>query len=170
MAHGGAVQAGGSVRERTTAERRAGGLSRRALLAAGGAVAAAAATTGVVLWRGATDQSNTPVGTTTSTPTPTTQITAPPPTPGDLPLALESAVGAKPMADFSFEGHLPQGSWATKAKGQLSYDHDAVSSLDTRMDMTVTAEHIELTKRVILADAEYVDGKEVTDPAKGRIM
>lgn len=65
---------------------------------------------------------------------------------------------------------MPQGTWATKAKGQLSYDHDAVSSLDTRMDMTVTAEHIELTKRVVLADAEYVDGKEVTEPSKEPIM
>ncbi|GAA3469041.1 serine/threonine-protein kinase [Nonomuraea roseola] len=169
-AHGGAVR-GGSVHEHPTEERGSGGLSRRALLAAGGAVAAAAAVTaGVVLWRGG-DRSGTPVGGSTGTPTPTVTEVAGPPTPAQLPAALEAAVGAKPMADFTFEGRISQGTWSTKAKGTLSYDHGAGSSpFDTRMDMKVTAEHLELTKHVVLAGSDYVEGKAVDNPAEEPIM
>ncbi|GAA2784297.1 serine/threonine-protein kinase [Nonomuraea dietziae] len=179
-AHGGAVR-GGSVHERPTAERSSSVLSRRALLAAGGAVCAAAVVTaGVVLWRGG-DRSGTPVGTGTPTPTATPTATgttadtvtamAGAPTPAQLPAALEAAVGAKPMADFTFEGRISQGTWSTKATGRLSYDHGAGSSpFDTRMDMKVTAEHLELTKHVVLADSDHVEGKAVDNPAEEPIM
>ncbi|MET9343293.1 serine/threonine-protein kinase [Nonomuraea sp. NPDC003804] len=162
---GGAVPTDGVGRERPTAERGSGVASRRALLAGGVAAVVAAATTGVVLWRGF----GTPGDDMADQPTPTGSSTAPP-TSRDLPLALESAVNVTPMADFTFEGFLPQGTWATKVQGKLSYDHDAVSSVDTRMDMTVTAENLELTQRVVLTETEYIDGKEVPDPSRAPIL
>ncbi|MEU7894275.1 serine/threonine-protein kinase [Nonomuraea sp. NPDC049152] len=168
-----AVHHDGVNRDHQMPGRRPGGVSRRALLAAGGAVAATAATAGVVLWRrgqGSASPSSSPAPTTESSPTPvasgpTASPEASPPAPGDLATAVESAVGATPMADFSYEGGLSQGDWTFSAKGMLSYHHSAGSSpLDTRMDMTVTTDQGRVRQRVLLSGIDhFVDGKRVDD-------
>lgn len=156
-------QGGGAVQGQPAAGRTTGGLSRRALLAGGGAVAAAVATTGMLLWR------SMPGTGTPSTGTPSTgaavKTTSPsPPTVGELATAIESAVGATPMADFSYKGGLSQGDWTFSAKGRLVYAHGAGSSpFDTRMDMTVESNDIR-PQKVLLGLRDHVNGKLVEDP------
>ncbi|WP_157253092.1 serine/threonine-protein kinase [Nonomuraea typhae] len=158
------------------------GVSRRALLAAGGAVAAAAVTAGVVLWRGGQGTGEKPVG---DGPTPGTQGTTPqgttpqagtgtplsgPPAPGQLADAVQTAVALAPLADFTFDGRLAQGTWHTVADGRVSY---AAQTSESRADMRVTAEHPvpKLSARVVTLDGEdFVNGKPVTDYQATPIM
>ncbi|MFI6495749.1 serine/threonine protein kinase [Nonomuraea typhae] len=155
-------------------------VSRRALLAAGGAVAAAAVATGVVLWRGGPGTGEEPVG---DGPTPgtrgsTAQVTTPQadatpsaaPAPGQLADALQTAVALAPLADFTFDGRLAQGTWHTVADGRVFY---VAQSSESRSDMSVTAEHTvpKLSARVVTFDGEaFVNGKPVTDYKATPIM
>ncbi|MFI6386990.1 serine/threonine protein kinase [Nonomuraea sp. NPDC050540] len=179
---GGAVPTDGAP-----GQARAGGVSRRAALA-GGVAVLAAATTGVVLWRGGfgrgTGTRADPTVGSTPTATPTTSPTlsstpggtpsgtpsaAVPPAAGQLADIMESAVGLAPMADFTLDARITQGTWHTTATGRLAYDPQIS---DVRMDARVTAEHVEpaLTGRVLMAGQDYVGGKLVTDQAKTPIM
>ncbi|MEV4890950.1 serine/threonine-protein kinase [Nonomuraea sp. NPDC055795] len=179
---GGAVPTDG-----TPGRARAGGVSRRAALA-GGVAVLAAATTGVVLWRGGLGQGtgtranptaeSTPTATPTTSPT-TSPATSPspsstpsaaaPPAAGQLADVMESAVGLAPLADFTLDARITQGTWHTTATGRLAYDPQVS---DVRMDARVIAEHVEpaLTGRVLMAEQDYVGGKLVTDQAKTPIM
>ncbi|MFI6299925.1 serine/threonine protein kinase [Nonomuraea sp. NPDC050790] len=170
---GGAAGQGGS----------AGGVSRRVVVV-GGVGVLAAAVTGVLLWRGGLGQGTranptpgpTPPGPSTTPPrsgtpspsaTPTRSRT--PPAAAQLADVMESAVGLAPLADFGFDARITQGTWHTTATGRLAYDPQIS---DVRMDMRVTAEHMQpaLTRRVLMAENDYVGGKLVTDPAKTPIM
>ncbi|MFI6902324.1 protein kinase [Nonomuraea sp. NPDC050394] len=166
---------------------RAGGVSRRAALA-GGVAVLAAATTGVVLWRGGPGRGtgtranptagSTPTATPTTSPSPSstpsgtpggTPSAAAPPAAGQLADVMESAVGLAPLADFTLDARITQGTWHTTATGRLAYDPQFS---DVRMDARVTAQHVEpaLTGRVLMAEQDYVGGRLVTDQAKTPIM
>ncbi|MBB5077800.1 serine/threonine-protein kinase [Nonomuraea endophytica] len=161
-----------------------GRVSRRVVLV-GGAAALAVAATGVVLWRGGLGQGtranptptadgtpttpgSTPSGSPGSTPSGTPSAAAPPAA-GQLADVMESAVGLAPMADFTLDARITQGTWHTTATGRLAYDPQVS---DVRMDTRVTAEHVEpaLTGRVLMAEQDYVGGRLVTDQSKTPIM
>ncbi|GAA2406781.1 hypothetical protein GCM10010404_76100 [Nonomuraea africana] len=166
---GGAVHPEGFPQDQQATGPSAGGVSRRALLATGAAVAAGAATAGVLLWRrGGGSDGAAPSNLSAST----GGAEASPPAPSDLATAIESGVGATPMADFSYQGGLSQGDWTFSAKGKLSYHHSAGSSpLDTRMDMTVTTDLGRVNRRVLLAGIDdFVDGRRVDNPNAIEIM
>ncbi|MFI9555494.1 serine/threonine-protein kinase [Nonomuraea endophytica] len=174
----GASTAPGSWGGAVPTEGASGRVSRRVVLV-GGAAALAAVTTGVLLWRGGLDQGTGTRANPTPTAegTPTTPSSTPSSTPsaaaapaaGQLADVMESAVGLAPMADFTLDARITQGTWHTTATGRLAYDPQIS---DVRMDTRVTAEHVEpaLTGRVLMAEQDYVGGKLVTDQAKAPIM
>ncbi|MER6949292.1 serine/threonine-protein kinase [Nonomuraea sp. NPDC000554] len=125
----------------TTVEAGLPRVSRRGLLVGAGAVLAAAATSGVLLWRRA-------AGGTTSAPPAASgspaAVTASPSGPAAEPRALmaaiQTALGATPMADLTYEGGLSQSSFNANATGRLVYDLGAGSATNAvSYDLSVLA-------------------------------